>query len=499
MNPFESLRSLNISPRSVAESEGVSFAFTSVGGRPSLAALAPKDADRVLAEFQGTSTEVEGRRLFLGPAEASNAAALRKRLPFLATVPLGLKTSAGFGDRLGLATPGHIRALRAVGGRIAPVFAQQSMREMARADRSAGRVMDDALWGVFSEGWRDGFGCDADHLKTVEDIDICAAAGFNGYTLDPGAHVDNAAGTADAKALQKAADALPWSSLEDKWPDFLRRYAGRAFRFDKGDIKLTDEDVLRAAVKYGRAVAHVSDLVRHLKSVMAGRPFDLEISVDETDSPTTPAEHAIVASELKRLGVTWAGLAPRFLGRFEKGVDYIGDLAAFRADFSMHASIARSLGPYKLSLHSGSDKFAVYPIAAEETAGLVHLKTAGTSWLEALRTVAAADPALFRRIYSLARDRYETDKASYHVSAVLEKTAPADGLSDDQLAGLLDQFDARQVLHVTFGSVLTEKGTDGKLKFRDALTAVLREQAEAYASNLEAHFGRHLRPFVASR
>ena len=113
------------------------------------------------------------------------------------------------------------------------------------------------------------------------------------------------------------------------------------------------------------------------------------------------------------------------MGRFEKGVDYIGDLAAFQADFAVHAAIARHFGPYKLSLHSGSDKFSVYGIAMQETRGLVHLKTAGTCYLEALRTLSALDPALFREIYAFARQRYPTDRASYHVSAELAKAAAA--------------------------------------------------------------------------
>ena len=89
-------------------------------------------------------------------------------------------------------------------------------------------------------------------------------------------------------------------------------------------------------------------------------PFELEVSVDETETPTTHAEHVYIASELKRLGVDWVSLAPRFIGRFEKGVDYIGDLGAGRPGRARRHR--PPLGPYKLSLHSGSDKFSVYPI-----------------------------------------------------------------------------------------------------------------------------------------
>jgi hypothetical protein len=206
-----------------------------------------------------------------------------------------------------------------------------------------------------------------------------------------------------------------------------------------------------------------------------------------------------VANELNRLEVEWVSLAPRFVGRFEKGVDYIGDLGALEKDIAAHAALARHFGPYKLSLHSGSDKFSVYPIAARLAKGLVHLKTAGTSYLEALRTAAAVDPALFRAVYAFARERYDTDKASYHVSAELRKAPLAADVPEKDLPGLLEQFDAREILHVTFGSVLKETLPDGKQRFKDTLFALLRSNPEAYAKNLETHFVRHLRPFVGVR
>jgi hypothetical protein len=189
-------------------------------------------------------------------------------------------------------------------------------------------------------------------------------------------------------------------------------------------------------------------------------------------------------------------LAPRYVGRFEKGVDYIGNLGAFTADFAIHAAIARTLGPYKLSLHSGSDKFSIYEIAARETLGLVHLKTAGTSYLEALRTTAQVQPALLRDIYAFSLERYETDRASYHVSADLHRTPTPTGMPDTAVPMLLDQFDTRQILHVTFGSVLTAQGPGGRRRFSDRMMEVLNAHTEAYAANLKSHFLRHLRPFA---
>jgi tagaturonate epimerase len=494
---------LKVLPRSVVESGpaapaeqgGADFALVQHKAGLRLAVQAPAGA-ALLADFEGEASESEGKALLLGPTSPANATALRRHLEWLRPRTLGLRTSAGTGDRLGLATPGHVRAFRAAGGEIAPIFAQQSIREMTRTGRTPQQVMDDATWGIFAEGWRAGVGADADHLKNAADIDACAATGFTFFTIDPGEYVDNGADDLSFLRLLEAATRLPWERLNDSVGGLTSRYAGQTLVIEDYRISFDEATVLRAAVKYGRAVAHVAAMYRHLQQAATG--WELEVSVDETDTPTTHAEHVYIASELKRLGVQWVSLAPRYIGRFEKGVDYIGDLAALQADFAVHAAIARHFGPYKLSLHSGSDKFSIYGIAAEETRGLVHLKTAGTSYLEALRTLGALDPALFREIYAFARQRYPTDRASYHVSADLTKAPSPAALADSDLPGLLDAFDAREILHVTFGSVLTTRKDDGGWLFYDRFMAPLRANAEAYASNLESHFLRHLKPFVAA-
>ncbi|MBP1634982.1 MAG: hypothetical protein H6Q10_1556 [Acidobacteria bacterium] len=471
------------------------------GGTPAppdrrLAVLVPPGSP-VIAELEGEREERDGRVLLVCPPNARNAAVLRGRLPWLAPAPIGTRTSAGFGDRLGLATPGHVRALRAAAPRVAPIFAQQSIREMARTGRTPLEVLDDATWGAFEAGWRDGVGADADHLKTAEEIDRCLAAGFTLFTLDPGAFVDAAAAAGDRAAVSQALDRLPWDRLEDSFRGLVTRYLARPFEAVGLLVAFDEDTVARAAVKYGAAVAHVSALYRHLRERAGDRGFEVEVSVDETDAPTSHAEHVFVATELRRLGVRWVSLAPRFVGRFEKGVDYIGDVDAFGRDVAGHAAIARALGPYKLSLHSGSDKFAIYGAVAREARGLVHLKTAGTSYLEALRVVGAQDPELFREIFWFACGRYEEDRASYHVSADAKRAAEALAAGEAP-AALLDQFDARQVLHVTFGSVLTAAGGRGEPRFAHRIKSLLRAFPDRYAEALERHFTRHLAPFGAA-
>lgn len=447
--------------------------------------------------FEGEPVELTDGRTLVCPLTARNAAALRSHLAWLVPRPLGQRTSAGLGDRLGLATQGHIRALRATGGAIAPVLAQQSVRENSRTGRTPGQVLDDAMWGAFEEGWQEGFGADADHLKTTEDIDAFLAAGFSWFTIDPGGFVNGDASELDEARLAAAFSDLPWGALEDSPRDLRRRYEGREFQVEGHALRFGAATLARAAVKYGGAIAEVTRLYRHLATVRPRGDFDLEVSVDETETPTSPLEHLYIARELARLGVRWTSLAPRFPGSFEKGIDYRGSIEAFRQDLGVHAAIAREIGPYKISLHSGSDKFSIYPAAAELTRGAVHLKTAGTSYLEALRTLTKVAPDLFRDIYRFSLERYELDRASYHVSASLARAAGVASVPDPELPSALESEDARQVLHVTYGSVLNERDGSGRLVFAGRLFAALRAHRDAYASTLEAHFVRHLVPFAA--
>ncbi|MCL5998767.1 MAG: tagaturonate epimerase family protein [Chloroflexi bacterium] len=464
-------------PASPVAQNGDLFFLVRNGQDKQLAVLSRNMPDAVLKGGAAPSTSHDvtygGQSVHLAffVLDAATAAAMRKILGWLQPQTLGLRKSAGCGDRLGLATPGHVQAIRACGA-MAPIFAQQSIREMARTQRSPQQVVDEAMWGVFQEGWHEGYGADADHLKTTEDIDRCVAAGFTFYTFDPGVHVGHVEGL--------SFDTLPWDKLETKPSDLLANYASQ---FDAATVK-------HAMLKYGRAIAHVTYLYRYLQGAMKGRPFEVEVSVDETEQPTSYAEHFVIAGELRRMGVEWVSLAPRFVGRFEKGVDYIGDLHAFESDCAAHVRVARHWGPYKLSIHSGSDKFSIYPIVSRLAGDMVHLKTAGTSYLEALRTVAYGDPGLFQKVYALAHDRYGEDRASYHVSADPAR-APGpklEGFAEpDRLAAVLDQFDARQMLHVCFGSILAVYG--------DRIKAVLKQNEEAHYVNLRRHFNRHLESF----
>jgi hypothetical protein len=487
-------RTVEIVRRSVRWVKGGAVMMARDGGRRQALAV-DLDEFGAAAHFSGERRQVEPDvEVCLGELDHKNAMALREVCENARPQPLGLDDSFGLGDRLGIAGPAHLRSM--VGSGFKVVLAQQSIRELERTERTPDEVMDAATWAILEEGWTEAWGADADHLKTFADVELMAAAGFTMFTIDPGDHVVDEADTMSTDELQKAAGDLPWSELEDKLGAALRRYAGNSIDVGPGlTLQPSAEDVLRAWVKYGASLAHTAKMYRHIASTMGQRPFEVEVSVDETASVTTPFEHWLVASELRRLGVEWIGLAPRFVGDFEKGIDYRGDLEVFRAEYLKHLAIAEALGPYKISIHSGSDKFGVYRVIGEIGKGGVHVKTAGTSYLEALRTIAACEPKLFREILEFSRSLYEHERRTYHVSAELERVPAAADLKARDLPALFDDDDTRQVLHVTFGRVLTEKGDDGEYLFKDRLLAALDDHEAAHYENLVAHFRRHTAPF----
>ena len=362
----------------------------------------------------------------------------------------GLAPSFGFGDRLGLATPGHVAAVRAAAGTIVPVYAQQSARELRRTGRSWSDVLAAARAGATAAGWDRPYGADADHCKELADVISARDCGFTMFTLDPSERIGATVADDDVEDAVRAHDL--------REPDVVRRWLP--------------------------AVAHAATLAAE---VPAGA--DIELSIDETAEATTPAEHAFVAAELRRRGVTLTSLAPRFPGSFEKGIDHRGSLDDFVRAVREHAHVARTYGPYKLSLHSGSDKLRLYAPFAKETGGLFHVKTAGTSYLEALRVAGRAAPALLRRIWELAAERFATDRATYDTTAEVAAVPPA--IVRDEPVRLLDDEHARRVLHVTFGSVLSDPDLSGEL-----LAVLEGDGGAAYAEALERHFVAHLRPLA---
>ena len=341
----------------------------------------------------------------------------------------GQKTSIGLGDRLGLATAGHIRLIRDY--EIFPVFAQQSIRELNLTGRAYEDVLASAVWAVFCEGYTTGYGADGDHLKTHEEVKYALDCGYTMITLDCSEHIPHG---------------------------------------------------LEAVVKFATDIYN-----KHIR----GKDIDFELSIDETQTVTTPEDHLFVAESLQKNGVDIISLAPRFYGEFQKGIDYIGDVKQFEKEFKIHTDIAKKYG-YKISVHSGSDKFSVFPIIGRLSNGKYHLKTAGTNWLEAVRVIAEKAPELYREIHTFALENLPEARRYYHITCDISNITPIENTRNENLPLYLDENDSRQVLHITYGLILQAKSNDGTPRFHDRIYHTLRKNESDYIAALEKHIGEHL-------
>ena len=430
--------------------------------------------------FKGEIVSCDTCTYVLAPKTHENANALRAMFPFTAPQQILKKTRTfGVGDRLGIATPGHLRVFKEYDAY--PILAQQSIRELNLTERTYEDVLDAASYYVFRDGYKDGFGADGDHLKKPEEIEYALSLGFSMITLDCSEHIRGGVEKMTSAELA-AACTLP--------ADLVARYIGKDVVIEGETLSFDEDELRRCHLIYGEAISFATGIYnKYFKE--GGAKADFEISIDETATPTSPLQHYFVANELILNGVDVATMAPRFCGEFQKGVDYIGDLAQFERELKTHAAIARHFG-YKLSIHSGSDKFSTFALIGKYTNGNFHVKTAGTNWLEAMRAVATADPAMYREIHAYALEMFEEAKKFYHVTTDLGKIPALDTLTDAELPTLFTQNDARQLIHITYGFILTVKNADGSYRFKDRLYKFWREKENVYAEMLHQHIGKHL-------
>lgn len=244
--------------------------------------------------------------------------------------------------------------------------------------------------------------------------------------------------------------------------------AGTSITFDR-------ETLIKNVLIYAAAIDFMEHIyVTYIKN--ASREIDFEISIDETATLTALESNFFVAKELYSRGLTIYSMAPRFCGEFQKGIDYIGDIAQFEKELIIHAGLADDFG-YKLSIHSGIDKFSVFPIIGKYTKGRFHVKTAGTNWLEAVRTVAKVNPSLYRRMHQYALEHFK-EATAYHVTTDISKIAPLEQVSDADLANTyMNEDNARQLIHITYGFAADE-GCAGNSLFKDEFYRTPSEQEE---------------------
>jgi hypothetical protein len=409
--------------------------------------------------------------LYLYPVDWQNYRALRGTLS-LSPSPCDKPTSFGTGDRLGMVTAAHLQALSRY--EVFPVIAQQSPRELVRTGRDFREVLLSAACGVLEAGYVGKFGADADHLKHEQQLNQAMEAGYSMYTIDLSDHLRDVTRLTQPEIVDKARTLLPLSQ------SIIRDHAQMSLRAE-GGIRYTmeAERLVQSAITFEEAVQRAVHFYEMLKQGL--EQFDFEVSIDESTRVTTPEDHLYVVEYLRRSDVRLWSLAPRFPGEFQKGLDYAGDMTELERSLRLHAALCRELQGYRLSLHSGSDKFSVYPLFREATGGNFHVKTSGTSWLQAMRWIARADASLFAELYRLCLLHLEESKQAYQVSLAVEQlppTPPAD------LDAFLAQPAVRQLLHISYGVLLEEAGS--------AIRSLLDTHEQEHYRLVAEHIERHL-------
>ena len=428
--------------------------------------------------FTGTEIDTYDKTFCFSPLNHENAETLRKLFLFTAPSKGGRENSTfGVGDRLGIASTGHLRVFKKCD--VVPVLAQQSLRELDLTGRTYADIVDAASWAVFRAGYEDLWIADGDHLKHSNDVISALHQGCTMITADLSDHINYS--YVDMKGAE----------LVNAYKELDADYRARIEKLFNGKIIISDfceldfsvEKLASVALVYRGAVDHAENLYKACRS--AKEDFDFEVSIDETETATSPEAHYFVAQELKERGIEYSSIAPRFVGEFQKGIDYIGNLAEFEECFEEHADIAAHFG-YKISVHSASDKFSAYPVIAEKLKGPAHIKTSGTNWLCALKVIAELDPSLYRKLHTYAYKVFNTARAYYHVTPDLTDINDIVLLKDSELYKIFANPNDRQVLHIAYGEIL--KAAEYKKNIYDVLNANI----EKYWDELESHIGRHL-------
>ena len=405
------------------------------------------------------------------------------------------KYTIGVGDRFAHQAAAQLQAcvkLAEQGINVIPVW-NKSNREHSFIGSEPQSVYDAAKAAVDALGWERGWHVDADHINmdTVDNYLSCS----DFFTIDVADFIGQTPeGDAVAGFVKKHPELLGSVSIE-----------GIDAPFD-----ISREYVEEVAGKYLRAVAEAGTIYRHIESNKDD--FIAEVSMDETDAPQTPPELLIILAALSDEGVQLQTIAPKFTGRFNKGVDYVGDLPQFEKEFNDDlAVIAHAIAKYglpanlKLSVHSGSDKFSIYPIigaAIRRTGAGVHVKTAGTTWLEELIGLAEAGGdglELAKEIYAKALENVDAMCEPYASvididSAKLPTADEVAGWSGDQYANALrhvqehPEFNQhfRQLLHIAF-KLAAKEG----VRYTDLLKANSKVVGKNVTENLyDRHFKR---------
>ena len=407
------------------------------------------------------------------------------------------KFSVGVGDRFAHQAKAQLAAcvLAAKAGvEVAPVW-NKSNREHMIIGSEPSQTRREADAAVKELGWTKPYFLDADHinLKTVgRFLDPC-----DFFTLDVADLIGQPADASDVAAFVKRHPELVGTVT-------IPRIA-EPFRTDAAFVE-------RVANKFLAAVQHAGMIYRFLVENKGTGRFVAEVSMDETDSPQTPVELLIILAAIADEKIPIQTIAPKFTGRFNKGVDYVGDVVQFAKEFNEDlATIAFAVKTYglpenlKLSVHSGSDKFSIYKAihdAVKKFDAGVHLKTAGTTWLEELIGLAEAGGTgleIAKEIYSEAYAHREELCAPYATvididPAQLPKPEEVDGWTSEQYTSALRHEQSNNAYNPSFRQLL-HVGFKVAAKMGDRYLNALEANEDVVARNVtENLFNRHIRP-----
>ena len=411
------------------------------------------------------------------------------------------KYSIGVGDRFAHQARAQLRACVQIaqdGVEVIPVWNKSNREHLIIGSEPASvRAAADAAVGEL--GWKKPYHVDADHIR-LETVDrFLAPSDF--FTIDVADFIGRPAERSAVEAFVKA------------HPELLGKIQIAGI---EQPFATTREQLEQTASKYLWAVQEAGRIHRHIAKGKTNGEFITEVSMDETDRPQTPPELLVILAALAGERIPIQTIAPKFTGRFNKGVDYAGDLAQFEKEFNddlavlAHATQQYGLPPsLKLSVHSGSDKFSIYaPMrrALQRFNAGVHIKTAGTTWLEELIGLAEAGGQgleLAKEVYRNAFDHADELCAPY--AAVIDidpKKLPVPEevrrwSAVEYVAALrhdpkCPQFNPhlRQLLHV---------GYKVAAKMGDRYLRLLRECEASIARNVTQNlYERHLQPLLLS-
>lgn len=408
--------------------------------------------------------------LNLYPLNFENYKKLSEVIPLKPSV-CKMSTSFGTGDRLGLVTSAQILALKEYN--LFPILAQQSPRELVKTKRDFKDVLLKSVLGILESGYTGSFGADADHIKDEKYLMEAIEAGYSMYTLDISDFIEKI-GDLSIKDLQEKFEKI--SSLSKK---IIEKYSGKSLKISESEVyEFSYDELCKSAIVYEKALSFVEMVYEMLRFKL--KDFEIEVSIDEGEKDTTPEDHLFVAEYLHERGIDFKSLAPKFPGEFQKGIDYKGDINKFEEELKKHYALSKNIGGYRLSLHSGSDKFSIYSAFYEVTQGNFHIKTSGTSWLEAVRVIAKYEPNLFEELYQISLENLEESKKAYKVD--IKRDEFPKEIKEDYME-FFNRDNVRQLFHISYGVLLDEK----KEEIYETLNRYEKEHYDFVYQNIKRH------------